>query len=228
MEKHGTKVLAICGLGGSGCEILDLATRINKFFCKWSDIIFIDKYDHEKCFRGYKVFNIDEVSVAYDKNNLEFVISVGDVYLREKIFLQVKELGYKLTNLISPTVTVPQSVKIGCGVIIKDFSYISVDIEVDDNVIIQSNTSIGHNVHIGKHSIVSSQSVLAGGVDVGTRTYVAIGCMIKELIKIGSDSIISMGSVVNANMSDNVIVQGNPAKVISKNYLKSAFRLNSI
>ena len=91
---------------------------------------------------------------------------------------------------------------------------------------IQPHAVIGHDAYIGKNSIISSQSVLAGGVVVGENTYIALGCEIKELVTIGNNTIVSMGTVVNRDVSSDVIVRGNPMEIVSKNYLKSAFRLN--
>lgn len=225
--EESKKVLAICGLGGSGSEILDLARRINETNRRWSELVFIDKEDHGNEFRGCKVFDIEQAIDIYGKDNVEFIISVGDVYLRQKIYEQIIQKGCVLTNLVAPSVFVPESTHLGSGVIIKDFSYISVDVIIESNVMIQSNSCIGHNVFIDKHSVISSQSVLAGAVKIGARTYIAIGCMIKELVSVGADSIVSMGSIVNKNVDENIIVQGNPAQKVSRNYLKSAFRLNT-
>lgn len=225
--EESKKVLAICGAGGSGREILDLARRVNETDSRWSDLIFIDKEDHENEFCGCKVFDIEQVIDAYGKDNIEFIITVGDVYLRQKIFDQLIQKECVLTNLVAPSVFVPESTHLGSGVIIRDFSYISVDVIIESNVMIQPHSCIGHDVLIDKHSIISSQSVLAGGVKIGTRTLIAIGSMIKELVSVGADSIVAMGSIVNKNVDENSIVQGNPAQRISKNYLKNAFRLNA-
>lgn len=220
------KVIAICGLGGAGKEILDLVERINEKDKKWDEIIFCDKIVHEDIFREYRVYTFEDIQVKMSNQDVEFIISVGDVYLRKKIYEQIIEQGYKLATLVAPGVYLPKSTIVGEGVIIRDNSYIAVDTIIGDNSIIQPNVAIGHDVKIGKHSIISSQSVIAGGVTIGENTFIALGCKVKELVKVGSGTIVSMGTVVNKNIEENVIVRGNPMEVISKNYLKSAFSLN--
>lgn len=217
------KVLGICGLGGAGRELFDLASRLNR----WREIIFIDKDNYkDNEFLNCKVYSFDEATEKYSKNDIEFVISVGDTSLREKIYKQIIEADYSLAIVIAPNVYIPNNTIIGQGVVIRDNCYISVDVKLEDNVIIQPNTVIGHDVVIKRNSVISSQSVLAGGVLVGENVFIAIGCSIKELVKVGNNSIVSIGSSVNKDIEDNVIVHGNPAKVISKNYLSSAFILN--
>lgn len=220
------KILAICGLGGSGKEILDLAERVNDE--RWEKIIFIDKSVNEAVFIGYDVYTFEEVREKLSSDEVEFIISVGDVYLRKKIYNQIIGAGYHLATIVAPGVNVPKTTVLGQGVIVRDNVYISVDVVLEENVMIQPNAVVGHDVRVGMHSIVSAQSVLAGGVVVGELTYIALGCMIKELVKIGSDTIVSMGTVVNRNIDADIIVRGNPVEIVSKNYLKSAFRLNSV
>ncbi|MCR5268873.1 MAG: hypothetical protein K6E16_10200, partial [Lachnospiraceae bacterium] len=167
------KTLAICGLGGSGCEILDLSLRINAVNNRFADIVFVDKSEHEAEFRGYKVYAMDELESDFAPDDLEFVISVGDVYLREKIYKEIQSYGYQMTNLIAPSVSVPESTTVGEGVIIRDFCYLSVDACIGANALIQPNTCIGHNVTVGEHSIISAQSVIAGGTQIGNRVFIA-------------------------------------------------------
>lgn len=218
--------IAICGLGGSAREILELVKRINL----WDEIIFCDKSkDNLEMlpeYLGCKVYTFEGIVALYKENDVVFTISVGDVVLREKIYKQIVSAGFSLANLVAPDVIIPESTKLGNGVIIRDRCYVSVDCSIGCNVMIQPCSVVGHDVKIGAHSVISSQTVLSGAVEVGECSYVAIGCMVKECVKIGSGTIISMGSAVNKNIGDNVIARGNPAEVISRNFLKSAFKLN--
>lgn len=218
--------IAICGLGGAGKEVLDLVERVREG-C-WENIVFCDKAVEEadKLFRGYPVYTFEQITKIYEPDAVEFIISVGDVYLRQKIYEQIVTAGYKLATLIAPGVHVPGSTSVGDGVIIRDHCYLSVDAVLESNSMIQPGAVIGHDVRVGKNSIVSAQSVLAGAVIVGDNTYIALGCMVKELVTIGNDTIVSMGTVVNRNIDSGVIARGNPMEIVSKNYLKSAFRLN--
>ncbi len=219
--------IGICGLGGASKEIYELICRINDN--QWDEVIFVDKVVNEpgQIFRGCKVYSFEDTKTMYSEEEIEYVISVGDVYLREKIFKQIKSAGYNLATIIAPGVYIPQSVMMGEGVIIRENCFISVDTIFKDNAMIQPNVAIGHDVIVNENSIVSAHCSIAGGVLIGRNTYIALNCAIKELISIGSDSIVAMGSVVNKNVGDNVIVSGNPARVLSKNYIRSAFRLNA-
>ncbi|MBQ0028470.1 MAG: acetyltransferase [Lachnospiraceae bacterium] len=218
------KVLAICGLGGAGREILDLVERIDI----WPTVVFCDKYveDDSRVFMDKEVYTFEELAEKYNSDEIEFTISVGDVYLRQKIYNQIKDNGYRLATIVAPNVSIPKTTKLEEGVIVRDNCYISVDVILGANSMIQSNAVVGHDVKLGRHSIVSSQSVIAGGTEIGNNTYLALGSLVKELVKVGDNVIVSMGTAVNKDVADNLVVRGNPMEIVSKNYLKSAFALN--
>ncbi len=218
------KTIAICGLGGAGKEILELVERVNQ----WDSIVFCDKsvYEANRSFRGYDVYTFEELAERFAKDEIEFIISVGDVFLREKIAKQIKVAGYTLARLVAPNVNIPKTATLGDGVIVRDNCYISVDVTLEENVMIQSNTVIGHDVVVGYNSIISSGTIVSGGATIGNNTYIAVGCTIKELTNVGNSVIASMGTAINKNIDDNLIVKGNPVEIVSKNYLRSAFLLN--
>ncbi|MCR5267586.1 MAG: hypothetical protein K6E16_03640 [Lachnospiraceae bacterium] len=222
------KAIGICGMGGSGKEFLDLVGRVNDN--RWEEIVFVDKSvdESQRIFRGCKVYTFEETAEIYTPDEIEYVISVGNVYLRDKIYRQVKDAGYHLATIIAPGVYIPESVSLGEGVIVRDHCFISVDVVLKDNVMVQPNSVIGHDVVIGDNSIVATQCSISGCVSIGYNTYIAFNCGIKELVSIGSNSIVSMGSIVNKDVADKVIVRGNPAEVFSKNYIGSAFRFNEV
>ena len=91
---------------------------------------------------------------------------------------------------------------------------------IDDTVIgcgtkIAPSTHIGHNNYIGKNvSIICAK--LFGSVTVGDNTYVSEST-IRNQTNIGANTIIGMGSVVTADVEENKVVIGAPAKVIREN-----------
>jgi acetyltransferase-like isoleucine patch superfamily enzyme len=49
---------------------------------------------------------------------------------------------------------------------------------------------------------------------VGECTWIGAGSVVKPGIKIGANSMIGVGSVVVKDIPDNVVVVGNPARII--------------
>ena len=85
------RIIAICGLGGSGKEILNLIERINEQEDRWDKIIFCDRLVKERFYRGYETYTFEEIQENMQEQDVQFTISVGDTSLRQRIFKQVVE-----------------------------------------------------------------------------------------------------------------------------------------
>ncbi len=110
-------------------------------------------------------------------------------------------------------------VSIGDDVFIGSQTYVGRG-TIDDTIIesgtkISPTTHISHNDHIGKNvSIICAK--LFGSVTVGDNAYVSAST-IRNQVKIGKDAFVGMGSVVTADVEENKVVAGTPAKVIREN-----------
>ena len=83
-------------------------------------------------------------------------------------------------------------------------------------------------IHIGKHTLVASHVTImshdhckrVGGqpyladVRIGERCFIAVGAMILPGVTIGDEVIVGAGAVVTKNVPPNVIVAGNPARIV--------------
>lgn len=216
------QLLVYCS-GGFGRVIFDFATRINNGQKMWTDIEFIDDTRKEKEFYSTKVYSFDEIAQRKDKSLFECIIANGEPIYRESLLKNLKNIGINIATIIAPSANLSPTSKIGQGVLIRDYSEIGSMSEIGENVVIQPNIYIGHNVKIGNHCVISAQSFIGGLSEIGERTYIGPGSFIKDRIKIGNNSIVGIGSVVNHNIPDNVIVNGNPAKVISRNFSRKVF-----
>ena len=82
---------------------------------------------------------------------------------------------------------------------------------VHSNTIIGDNVVLRHNTTIGVAFDGGPSPIIGNNVSIGANSVVIGG------IKIGDNSIIGAGSVVVKDVPSNVIVVGNPAKIIKTN-----------
>jgi len=61
---------------------------------------------------------------------------------------------------------------------------------------------------------IASGVVLAGRVTVGEQTFIGAGSIVKENITIGMNATVGAGSIVLADIPDNALAIGVPARVI--------------
>lgn len=219
--------LAIYGAGGLGRELLELARQINETSPRWDKMLFVvdrEYYNSDNSIiNGIEVITFETAKIIYSKDELELVIAQGEPIEREKLKRKIDSTGYNLTTLIHPNVYIPQSAKIGVGVIIQSNCFISCNTTIKDNALIQGSAILGHDASVGYNSVVSSLCLLAGGVTVGNETYLGVNTVIKEKLIIGSNTIIGMGSSVFRNIENNVIALGNPARIIKRNENNKVF-----
>lgn len=115
-------------------------------------------------------------------------------------------------NLVSPFV------EIGEGTLIaQPFNYIPSDSKIGQFVWINSYSGIGHDSQIGDYTTLFSRINVGGGVIIGHDCVIGSGVTIRPYTKIGNNVVIGGGSVVVKDVPDNLIVAGNPAKVLKEN-----------
>lgn len=218
------KFLGIYGAGGLSKEVYDVAILVNEKEKRWEDFFFIDDTKERGKHLGKECYPFEEACEIYNKDNAELFLAIGESSGRMKVADKIKKHGFHCANIIHPTVVLSPSVKMGEGIMIRHNSSISSDAEIGNNVYIQSNAAIGHDVKIADNVQISAGVIIAGSTEIGEATYVGMGALLKEEIVVGRESIISMGAVVMKDVADEVIVMGNPARVIAENKNKKVFK----
>ena len=212
-------ILAFYGASGLGTEFYNLALRINEESIRWTDMIFVDDAPEKEGQElvGRKIMAFATAIKTYGKENLEFVLSVGDPAVKGTLYKTLKENGCKVTNLFHPEVIIRDNMQLGEGIVIHRHSGPPPLCVFGNNVLLQGTTALGHNLVLGDNVVISSFVFVGGDTVIGENTYVAPHSCIRNGLKIGKNVIIGMGSVVTKDIPDNVVVYGNPAKIMRTN-----------
>jgi len=86
-------------------------------------------------------------------------------------------------------------------------------IHIGKNTLIASNVTILSHDHCKR---VNNQPLLVDTI-IGERCFIAVGSTILPGVSIGNEVIVGAGAVVTKNVPSNVIVAGNPARIIREN-----------
>ncbi len=210
------RVLGIYGAGGLGREVLELAEIINMEEKRWDEFIFIDDGDIPDIINNCKVYKYIKAKECFS-SALEVVIGIGEPVTREKLFEKLNNDGIVTPTLIHPDVYIPKSTKIGPGVIIQYGCFISCNVIIDNYTYINPQCNIGHDDIIEEGCMIAGFSNIAGVVHIGKWTYLGLSAAIKQTINIGNHVIVSMGAIVQRDVPDNMIIMGNPARIIARN-----------
>lgn len=85
-------------------------------------------------------------------------------------------------------------------------------ITIEDNVMIAANVQLISNNHdLEKRSVITCKPV-----HIKKNCWIGAGATILAGVTIGKNAVVGAGSVVTKDVEDNVIVAGNPARVIRK------------
>ena len=202
-----SKSVVIIGASGHGKVIADIIVnsgdRVLGFLDDANDI------------QGNKIIGFPVLGKIADYDNYrdcEFVIAIGNPYIREKIS---NELPVKWYTAIHPTAVIS-----------------SLDVEIGEGTVIMANAVVNPSARIGKHCIINTGAIvehdniledyvhlspnvtLAGIVKVGKSTHIGASACTKQVINIASDCVIGAGSVIVKDITDSGTYVGVPVKKI--------------
>jgi sugar O-acyltransferase (sialic acid O-acetyltransferase NeuD family) len=145
----------------------------------------------------------------------EFVIGIGNPYLRKKISEKLTNMGGILTSIIAKSANVGHyEVQLAKGLNIMHNVMISNCVTIGEGSLINSYSSIHHDVKVGKYSEISPCSVLLGGCCIGDFCFIGSHSTILPDVRLGNNVTVGAGAVVIKDVPDNSVAVGVPAKVI--------------
>lgn len=205
--------IVIVGAGALGQELAWLIEEINDNKLTWNIRGFLDDFAfiNNKEVLGYPVLGkYDDFKSFLD---CHFIVGFGDASLREKVIKNMNLKDVKWATLISPTVRVHHSNKIGKGVVIGRYTDLTVNCTLEDFVMLNIHVVLGHEVSVGMYSIISPNVTVNGGGKIGRACQIGSNAFVRE-VSVGDYSIVGASSCVVKDVEPNSIVAGVPAKVI--------------
>lgn len=169
-------------------------------------------------------FRIDLSKVTEDERNI-LVKEAKTLFLLNQTMPFTNEYEYKLNELFGDTgenfnLRTPlqgvrfSNVKIGKNVAIMSNCLMMAagGIIIDDDVMIAANVQLISN----NHDLDNRKVITCKPVHIKKNCWIGAGATVLAGITIGENSVVGAGSVVTKDVPDNVIVAGNPARIIKQ------------
>lgn len=176
---------------------------------------------------GYRVIgrqkDIKELSKTYKFS--AGIISIGDNWGRNKVYNDIVDVypDFEFVNAIHPSVIIGNNTKLGYGIVAMAGVIINPGATVENFVFLATGAQVEHDCTVGHFASISAGSVLGGHVNIGPFSAVTLGVTIMDRINIGSNTVVGSGSLVTKDLPSNVLVYGNPCRVIRQRELGERF-----
>lgn len=208
------KHLIIFGAGGMGRCVYNLALNSIGYGIDFDVKGFLE-FDRNVLdgFVGYPPILSDDNNYEICKDDV-FVISVGDVQKRKRIYIDYKNKGAEFYTLIHKNALISMNSVIGEGTIIDNGVHLDPDVVIGDNCLIQTFAIIGHDSVIGDNVRIDSQCSLVGGTLVKDDACIYTHAMINHNVVIGENAVVGACSFVMKKVKPGTTVFGVPAKEI--------------
>ncbi|OJV21632.1 MAG: acetyltransferase [Bacteroidetes bacterium 41-46] len=161
---------------------------------------------------GYKVFGSYNSEILKES---KLIISIGLNNIRKKVEDKLP-LNIKYGKAIHPTAIISEHATVCDGSVVMQGAIIQSAASVGRHCIINTAASVDHDCLLEDFVHISPNATLCGNVFIGEGSQVGAGAVVIPGIRVGKWSLVAAGSVVMRDVPDNVLVMGNPARVVKK------------
>ena len=140
----------------------------------------------------------------------------GNCQARLQLADTVRQQGFQLATAVHPRSILAGDVQVGAGSVIAAGCVVNPATSIGENVIINTCASVDHECRIEDGCHISPGVNLGGGVTVGKAAWIGIGATVKDHVLIGARSIIGLGAAVVADIPEDVVAYGVPARVVRR------------
>jgi sugar O-acyltransferase (sialic acid O-acetyltransferase NeuD family) len=194
----------IYGASGHGKVILDILQKLNVQVAG-----FLDDNENIKGFMDHKVIRPGELT----GHSYEVVVAIGNNHTRKKV---VERNRFNHAPAIDPRAIISVNAGIEEGTVVMAGAVIQSGCSIGRHVIINTGALVDHDCMVGDYAHISPGAVLCGNVTVGDCTWVGAGATITEGVSVGRNVIIGAGSLIREDVPDNVLVVGNPQRLVRR------------
>lgn len=153
------------------------------------------------------------------------IIAIGDNWARYNVSLQISSLApdFKFINAIHPSVIIGNNVEIGEGVTAMAGVIFNPKSKIGNFTFFATGAQVEHDCTISDFASISAGSVTGGYVTLGKYSALTLGVTVLDRLEIGENTVVGAGSLVLKSLPSNVLVYGNPAKIIKNRYTGEKF-----
>lgn len=199
--------LLILGFGGHARSVADVALAAG-----FSSLVFVDDNAREgENFLGHPVQR--DFSGALPEG-WQCLPASGDNNRRRQQIEAIREAGWPLATLISPTATLGAGASIGPGSFVAHHAHVGPMTRIGTGTIINTGAVVEHECTVGDYVHVSVNATLAGRSSLGDLVFLGAGATVIDGVAVGSGITIGAGGVVVESIEQPGTYVGVPVRCI--------------
>jgi sugar O-acyltransferase (sialic acid O-acetyltransferase NeuD family) len=169
----------------------------------------------EGTFEGLPIVPFEDLEKEYPPVEYDFFAPMSQRKmntLRESIYTEAEDKGYRLISYVSSKATVFSSVKIGKNCFILEDNTLQPFVTIGNNVVLWSGNHIGHHSVIKDHVLFSSHVVLSGHCVVEPYCFFGVNATLRDGLHFAEGTLVAMGACVTKDTEPWGVYTGVPAK----------------
>lgn len=210
------KEIYVLGVGGSTPVFMDFAEacgyKIAGLYHYNSD----RTGEHE---HGHPILGSFDDLYQSDIKGKMFLLSQGDMKIREEVTNKILKLGGVVPTLIHPTAIVSKYAKVSEeGVAIGANCIVQADAEIKSNAVLWDMALVCHQTTIGNYCFVGPKALVGAHIEVKDFAFIGQDVLLVsgKVGTMGANSLLGAGAVLTKGLPANVVAVGNPARVIKE------------
>ena len=209
------KNIVVIGGGNQAHYVIDIIEKAGQYNIV-GIIDSIHEVDSDRF--GYKILGRQEnICELINQHQIHGgIIAIGDNWARCNVSLQIASLApnFKFINAIHPSVIIGNNVEIGEGVTAMAGVIFNPKSIIGNFTFFATGAQVEHDCVISDFASISAGSVTGGHVKLGKYSALTLGVTVLDRLEIGENTVVGAGSLVLKSLPSNVLVYGNPAKII--------------
>lgn len=187
------KDIVLVGFGGHAKSVADCIEREGKFHI-------IGYTDIEEHASRYKYLGNDDVlQTVFDEGVKNAAIGIGYMgkgNLRNKIYEQLKMIGFHMPVIADPSSVISESAQIGEGTFIGKGAVVNAEAIIGKMAIINTKALVEHECVVGDFAHIAVASVLCGQVKIGEAAFVGANTTVIQCREVEPQQIVPAGVTI--------------------------------
>ncbi len=209
--------IAIFGAGLGASQVMDVLRFLPDY--RLVGLVDDDQDLWDSEIQEQPVFGMEQLKEGVENGDIQAVaISLHSEH-RIKVARRLKEACPALSfpALVHPNAYIAQGVVLEDGVLVEAGAVVGAGTLIREGTIVDVGVIISHHCDIGAFTHLAPHCTISGAVKIKDHAVIMTGAVVANTSTIGRNVVVTPGSVVTSDsIPDNVVVHGNPARIIGK------------